>query len=475
MCEERKPLLGCDEESKIVKYGGVNEEKNENLNEVKEDVDIIKDEEENTVRKKKSQCSPWLVVFASFLCICVLDGTMYSFGSLLEPLMIDLVQPRSTVSIAGSLQVAASAFVGPLAASLVTKFGPRYVCMVGSVMATFGLTIASFASSLVGIFLGQSILTGLGFGLMYIPAVVAVAERFRGLDRGGLAMSLAVAGAGAGQVAMAPLVSLLVEEYGWRGSLRGLAAISISCAAIGLLMRSRPAASDEEEGMGDDYEEDEVVVNRRPILTLFLGQKIASTEYLWVFLLVVVADAMAVMALYIPYSFLGGVAEAKDVSPDLTALLISCIGLGSVVGRLLAGWLCDQPWVHPLSLTRAALALAAPIPFLLAWVDHFWMFAGLALLFGFLTGQWISTTSPLLVKLLGISQLSQAFGLLTAVRGAASLASPPLAGLLVDLTGRGNLSLQISGSFLLVATAIYSVAVFVLNKKRRVLVMYEKI
>lgn len=469
--EENKPLLG-GHESKNVKYGGVNEDKNGDLNEVKEEVIVGQNEEENTDRKK-TQCSPWLVVLASFLCICVLDGTMYSFGSLLEPLMVDLKQHRSTISIAGSLQVAASAFVGPLAASLVTKLGPRYVCMAGSVMATFGLTIASFASNLVGIILGQSILTGLGFGLMYIPAVVAVAERFRGLDRGGLAMSLAVAGAGAGQVAMAPLVSLLVEEYGWRGSLRGLAAISISCAAIGLLMRSGPAAA--EETTVDEEEEEDMVVNRRPVMTMLLGPKIASTEYLWVFLLVVVADAMAVLALYIPYSFLGGVAEAQGVSPDMTALLISCIGLGSVVGRLLAGWLCDQPWVHPLSLTRAALALATPIPFLLAWVDHFWMFAGLALLFGFLTGQWISATSPLLVKLLGISQLSQAFGLLTAVRGAASLASPPLAGLIVDLTGMGNLSLQLSGAFLILATAIYSVAVFVLNKKQRVHVMYEKI
>ena len=153
-----------------------------------------------------------------------------------------------------------------------------------------------------------------------------------------------------------------------------------------------------------------------------------------VFLLMVVADALSVMALYIPYSYLQPVAEATGVDPYLATLLISSIGGGSVAGRLLSGWMSDQPWCHPLYLTRVVVTMSFALPFLFSWVDHFWMFVGLAILFGFLTGQWIAATSPLLVSLLGIDQLSQAFGLLTFVRGVASLISPPLAGMLVDLT-----------------------------------------
>jgi MFS family permease len=465
--EESKPLLGSEVDR--VEYGGVSE-KDENENGIKTEGEQIPSKEE----RSKTSLSPWLVVLASFLCICVLDGTMYSFGSLLEPLMVDMKQPRSTVSIAGSLQVAASAFVGPVAASLVNKVGPRYVCMAGSVMATFGLVIASFASNLVGIFLGQSLLTGVGFGFMYIPAIVAVAEKFEGHDRSGFAISLAVAGAGAGQVAMAPLVSMLVVEYGWRGSLRGLAVVSVACAAIGLVMRAKRGTREGEVERVVGEIEQSTTTNRR-ILSLVLGPKISASENVYVFLLVVIADCLAVMGLYIPYSYLGGVAEGQGIAPEQTALLISCIGLGSVIGRLLAGWICDHPWLHPVSLTRACLAIAAPLPFILAWVDHFWMFAGLSLLFGLMTGQWIATTSPLLVKLLGLPQLSQAFGLLTAVRGAASLASPPLAGLVVDLTGRASYALYISGGCIGLSAGVFSFAVYMFNKRRRMIVMYEKI
>eukprot|EP00091_Calanus_sinicus_P003942 TRINITY_DN14118_c0_g1_i1.p1 TRINITY_DN14118_c0_g1~~TRINITY_DN14118_c0_g1_i1.p1 ORF type:complete len:187 (-),score=40.15 TRINITY_DN14118_c0_g1_i1:58-618(-) len=144
----------------------------------------------------------------------------------------------------------------------------------------------------------------------------------------------------------------------------------------------------------------------------------------------VVADGLSVMALYIPYSYLQPVAQAAGVSPQLTTLLISAIGGGSVSGRLLSGWMSDQPWCHPLYLTRAVVTMSCILPFLLSWVDHLWMFAGLSLLFGFLTGQWIAATSPLLVSLLGIDQLSQAFGLLTFVRGVASPdLTPPYAGI----------------------------------------------
>jgi len=472
--EESKPLLGSSEgECVNVNYGGLTNQ------DIKEESKKASTEEinnnEEVLELEKAGKSHWLVVLASFLCICVLDGTMYSFGSLLEPLVVSLRQPRSTVSIAGSLQVACSAFVGPLAAALVNKLGPRKVLMAGSVMATFGLVIASFSSSIVGILLGQSVLTGLGFGLMYIPGIVAVAEKFSGVERGGLALSLAVSGAGAGQVAMAPLVSLLVEEWGWRGSLRGLAVASLACAGVSLVLKQGKAERSSGES-GDTSDEGDICTeNRRPLIALVLGVKIANAEHLWVFLLVMLGDCFAVLALYIPYSYLGGVAELRGVEASLTALLISCIGLGSVAGRLLAGWLCDQPWLHPLHLTRAALALSIPLPFLLAWVDHTWMFCLLAALFGFLTGQWIAATSPLLVRLLGLNQLSKAFGVLTAIRGAASMASPPLAGVLVDLTGRPTIALQLSGACLAVAAGVFSFAVFIYNRRLRKHVMYEKI
>jgi len=451
--DERNRLLS--ENMSVKKYDAVSEDENDETN------------TENDENHTKEDCSAWLVVVASFLCICVLDGTMYSFGVFLDPLMEEMKQSRGTISIAGSLQVALSAFVAPLSARLVNKKGTRPVCLAGAVTASFGLLLASFGSNLVGIYLGLSVLTGIGFGLMYIPAVVAVAENFD--TRRSLAVGLCLCGAGAGQVAVSPLVSSIIESLGWRTALQVLAGLALSCAGCGMMMK-QPAGQtrgDDARGRRDSESSDDDYEPNRTILTVILGPKIGGSEHVYVFLLMVLGDAFAVMALYIPYSYLQPVATAAGVDQYLSTLLISAIGVGSVSGRLLAGWMSDQPWCHPLYLTRAVVAIACSLPFLLSWVDHFWMFTGLCVLFGFLTGQWIAATSPLLVSLLGIDQLSQAFGLLTFVRGVASLVSPPLAGMLVDLTINPLIALYLSGILLLFSGVVYSFAVFIFQRRQK--------
>jgi len=456
--EERKPLL---KKEKRIQYGGEEIEKSDDSLNIKTEEKEIKSE----------GGAAWLVVAASFLCICVLDGTMYSFGVLLDPLMSDLNQSRGLVSTAGSLQVALSAFIAPVAGVMVRKVGARVVCLTGAVMASFGLLLASFASSMVGIFGGLSLLTGIGFGLMYIPAVVVVAETFT--TRRSLAVGLALCGAGAGQIGMSPVVSWVVESWGWRVGLQVLAVITLACILLTKAMKRRAAIDEVKTTEPQEELDDEVT--KRPLLSWMVGKSIAGQEYVYIFLVMILADSLAVMALYIPYSYLKPVADAAGISANLSALLISAIGVGSVSGRLLSGWMSDQTWCHPLFLTRAVVSMSCCLPFLLSWVDHFWMFTGLSIMFGFLTGQWIAATSPLLVSLLGIGQLGQAFGLLTAVRGLASLFSPPMAGMVVDLTNNPLLALYMSGILLMMSGTVYTLAVFMYKRKKMMHVMYQEI
>ena len=469
MQEERKSLLG--DSQKQHEYGAI--EENDDKIQKQEKSDEKKEQQEVRDMKEDEGGADWLVVVASFLCICVLDGTMYSFGVFMDPIMVEMNQSKGTVSIAGSLQVAMSAFLAPVAGYLVRKAGARKVCMAGAVVASSGFMLASFGSNMVAIFGGLSLLAGTGFGLMYIPAVVIVAQTFT--KRRSFAVGLSLCGAGAGQVGMTPLVSWVVEGWGWRVGLQMLACISLVCVVLAMAMKRKKNIVFAQEITAGDAFEGEVFETKRPWLSKVLGKEIAGNEHVHVFLVMILADALAVMALYIPYSYLDPVVAAAGVDPQLGSLLIAGVGAGSVAGRLLAGLLADQPWCHPLYLTRAVVCLACGLPFLLAWVDTFWMFICLSIMFGFLTGQWIAATSPLLVSMLGINQLSQAFGLLTAVRGVASLVSPPLAGVLVDLTINPLFALYLSGWLLVSSGLTYSGAIWVLKRKNRRNVEYTQI
>ena len=79
----------------------------------------------------------------------------------------------------------------PLVARLVSKHGARLCCILGAILASLGILAASFTTS-IGFFIfgelttktlfnvmnisGYSIISGVGFGLMYIPSIVIVSR-----------------------------------------------------------------------------------------------------------------------------------------------------------------------------------------------------------------------------------------------------------------------------------------------------------
>jgi MFS family permease len=138
-------------------------------------------------------------------------------------------------SIAGSLLVAYYAFTGPVASRLVSKFGTRKVCIAGAIIAATGLSLGSFTTSLVGAIATYSIVTGVGFGLMYIPSIVAVANHFT--KKRSLAIGICLCGAGFGTIALSPLETFITQNYGWRWGFLSLAGLSLSCCLCGLAMR----------------------------------------------------------------------------------------------------------------------------------------------------------------------------------------------------------------------------------------------
>lgn len=417
---ERKYLL----EKKNPEYGGCMPEEEEDRR--------TQDEEEPQDR--------WLVVFSSFICLCVVAGSMSSYGAMAELLMAELHQSRELVCVARSLQGGLVAVTAPVASHTVRRVGATGVSNAGAVTAAFGLLLASFGSNMVGIFGGFSILGGVGFGLMYIPAVVVVAETF--ITRRAFALGLSLCGMGAGKIGLAPLVGWVVGMLGWRSGLQLLAMLTMVCIGIRVQCRSMETPRQEEEA---DQKKPCLVVERQE-------------DRLAVVLLVLVGESLAVLGLYSVLSV---------GAPDPSTLLEPATVLCSMAGCLVSGWVADQGWIHPLHLSRAVLALSCPLPVLLAWVNSAWLFILLSCILGFLTGAWIAATSPLLVSLLGLHNLGKCFGLITAV-----LSVAPLTGLLIADPLQ---TLCLSSTLLCLSVCVFSAASWAVQRKGVLHVGYQHI
>ncbi|XP_041320622.1 monocarboxylate transporter 13-like, partial [Pyrgilauda ruficollis] len=88
----------------------------------------------------------------------------------------------------------------------------------------------------------------LGWSLAFTPALGAVSRWFP--RRRALATGLTVSGAAVSGLALAPLVPLALDTYGWRGALLLLAAVSLHLVAAAALLRPPRAPPEPPEPPG---------------------------------------------------------------------------------------------------------------------------------------------------------------------------------------------------------------------------------
>lgn len=83
---------------------------------------------------------------------------------------------------------------------------------------------------------------GLGYGLIFLPAVVSVGHYFE--RKRAFAVGLATMGSGVGGFIFNPLTKFLIDCYGWRGAILIQAGIALNCAVCGMIFRPYKSAED---------------------------------------------------------------------------------------------------------------------------------------------------------------------------------------------------------------------------------------
>lgn len=177
----------------------------------------------------------WVVVFASFMCNLIVDGIAYTFGIILPRLVDSYQESKGKTAWVGSLLTGMYLSAGPLVSALTNKFGCRAVCIAGGVISAIAFVLSIFSPTVNWLMFTYGFIGGVGFGLIYLPAVVCVGYYFE--TKRSLATGIAVCGSGIGTITFAPLATVLLENYGWKGTNLILAGFILNCVLFGALMR----------------------------------------------------------------------------------------------------------------------------------------------------------------------------------------------------------------------------------------------
>ncbi len=186
----------------------------------------------------------WIVILTGLLVTIGAHG----FGRMSYTLILPDMRAGLDVNYAQMGLLATGNFVGYLLMAVIggllaARFGTRVVIALALVLMGISMIMTGLAETL-GFAFAMRLMTGLGNGASYVPAM-ALGSAWFAVERRGLATGIVSAGIGGGTMIAGKVVPIIVAAYGtegWRFAWYYLGGAVLVIAAIAaILIRSRPA------------------------------------------------------------------------------------------------------------------------------------------------------------------------------------------------------------------------------------------
>ncbi|KAJ2997793.1 hypothetical protein HDV02_005162 [Globomyces sp. JEL0801] len=376
---------------------------------IKIDDDVVKLKVEDEISYPEGGYG-WVIVMASFMVHVIAIGIPTTFG-VFQPIY------KESTSYEGSHATLAIAFIGSSAVSglglfsipsgrMVDLFGHRLMGVIGGVIITVSLLLASFSNQYWQIILTQGVLFGMGCAIAYFPALTIIAHYFSA--RKGMATGFAVAGSGVGGLALAPILRYALANIGQAATLRWMALISgvivIACSFV-FKPRLPPAARDDM-----NYSE---IIHDSKFIRMYIMSIVGSVGY------------------FIPFFFIPAFALQNGMSQSDGALIVGLLNGASGIGRIFMGFCADR-FGHINMLLICVTVGSLSILLIWPFATTFPLLTTFALTYGFFMGGYISLLPTAIVQLFGTKNIASIIGLIYSGSFFGNLFGTPAAGAMLD-------------------------------------------
>ncbi|XP_043209793.1 uncharacterized protein LOC122374847 isoform X2 [Amphibalanus amphitrite] len=172
------------------------------------------------------------------------------------------------------------------------------------------------------------------------------------------------------------------------------------------------------------------------------------------FLLTCIGYSFSMLGYFVPIVYILDEAVQHKVSPPHASMLVAVMGISNTVGRLAVGVLSDMQHMDVLFLNNVSMLGSGLVALLIPLCETYSTYAVVTAVFGLLSAANSTLSSLVLVEMVGLARLTNAFGLTLLFRGVAAVLGTPLAGFVAERTNSYDEPFYMTGGLLIAAALL---------------------
>ncbi|CZS99170.1 hypothetical protein WAI453_008338 [Rhynchosporium graminicola] len=366
------------------------------------------------------------VLISSFLTIVVTIGLNQAYGvfqayyiSSTQTLLTSKDNSPALVAFVGTFAYGLTWSGSILINPLLTRMSLpqlRKLCILGVLLMSLGIGLASIATTVWQLLLTQGLLYGAGSSLLYFPILSSAPEYFD--ERRGSAMGFILSGAGIGGLIFSPLVRALLSHIGPRWTLRVLSLI-VLVVSLPIAVSASPSR----------------FLGRR---TTHVNLKMATKP---TFLLSVCAGFLQAGGNGLPLTFLAEYSVALGFTAAFGANLLAVNNAVNAFGRILTGWIGDRVGRQNTLCSMCLFCVAAVAGLWLGSVGEggrksLWL--AFVVTYGMAGGGYNALFPTTIAEVFGLQAYASVNGFIYFIRGLGTMFGSPVGGKILGESKLGN-------------------------------------
>lgn len=299
--------------------------------------------------ERREWAASWRIPLIAGIGMAMTASPNLTLGVLMTAIQDDTGWSRLQISAGSGIMSVIVVTLAPVMGHAVDRFGSRRIALPGLMMFCLALAALSVAGATQWTWWAAWCFVGVA--ALFIKSTVwtaAVVSRFS--HSRGLAIAVALSGSGLGAFCLPFILTLLQQSFGWRGAYVGLAALF---AVISLPVAWLYFFDAADQRRRDNTQSE--TIDRSTLPGLAPGEIFRSRRFsqMAAACLLVGIAISSLTVHFIP------ILKSKGASPMAAAGIAACIGLATVVGRLMTGLLLDRfkgPLIGLIAFALPALA-----------------------------------------------------------------------------------------------------------------------